>query len=116
VDDDALSDQVKRGLATAVRHAEIRGMTNKREEITVSELIDELTALEKRLVLEHTSALATVATQPQGVPFAPVELSRIADIYTALQARVPLRKSVVVALRKLSQGLSLAHTVMTPGL
>jgi hypothetical protein len=52
----------------------------------VSELIDELTALEKRLMLEHTSALATMATQPQGVPFAPVELSRIADIYTALQA------------------------------
>jgi hypothetical protein len=42
--------------------------------------------MEKRLVLEHTSALTTMATQPQGVPFAPVELSRIADIYTALQA------------------------------
>lgn len=47
---------------------------------------DELTALEKRLVLEHTSALTTMAKQPPGVPFAPAELSRIADIYTVLQA------------------------------
>jgi hypothetical protein len=52
----------------------------------VSESIDELTALEKRLVLEHTSALIAMAKKPPGLPFAITELSRIADIYTVLQA------------------------------
>jgi hypothetical protein len=51
----------------------------------VSEFINELTALEERLALEHTSALTTMANQPQGV-FAPVELTRIATLYTVLQA------------------------------
>jgi hypothetical protein len=51
----------------------------------VSESINELAALEERLALEHTSALMTMAAQPQGV-FAPVELTRIATIYTVLQA------------------------------
>lgn len=52
----------------------------------MSEQIDELTALEQRLVLEHASALTAMARQPAGLPLAPVELSRIADIYTVLQA------------------------------
>jgi hypothetical protein len=51
----------------------------------VSEFINELTALEARLAQEHTSALTTMAKQPQAV-FAPVELTRIATIYTVLQA------------------------------
>lgn len=51
----------------------------------MSEFINELTALEERLAMEHTSALTTMAKQPQGV-FAPVELTRIANIYTVLQA------------------------------
>ena len=36
----------------------------------MSESIDELTALEKRLVLEHTSALMAMAKKPPGLPFA----------------------------------------------
>ena len=52
----------------------------------MSEPIDELSALEKRLVLEHTSALTNIAKQPPGLPFAFAELSRIAAIYTVLQA------------------------------
>ena len=52
----------------------------------MSELIAQLTALERRLVLEQTSALTAMAKQPARVPFAPAELSRIADIYAVLQA------------------------------
>jgi hypothetical protein len=52
----------------------------------VSEPIDELTALEKRLVLERTNALMAMAKQPPGLPFVQAELSWVADIYTALQA------------------------------
>ena len=48
--------------------------------------IDELTILEKRLVLEHTSALTAMANKPPGLPFALTELSRMADIYIVLQA------------------------------
>ena len=51
----------------------------------MSGFISELTALEERLALEHTSALTTMANQPQGV-FVPAELTRIATIYTVLQA------------------------------
>jgi len=52
----------------------------------VSVSIDELTKLEKRLVLEHTSALTAMANKPPGLPFALTELSRMADIYIVLQA------------------------------
>ena len=52
----------------------------------MSELIVELTALERRLVLEQTSALTAMAKQPAGLPFAPAEFRRIADIYAVLQA------------------------------
>ena len=36
--------------------------------------------------LEQTSALTAMAKQPAGIPFAPAELSRVADIYAVLQA------------------------------
>jgi len=52
----------------------------------VTELIGELTALEQRLMLEHTNALTALTKQLAGLPFAPSELGRIADIYTVLQA------------------------------
>ena len=52
----------------------------------MSELIAQLTVLERRLVLEQTSALTAMAKQTAGVPFAPAELSRIGNIYAALQA------------------------------
>ena len=51
-----------------------------------SEQIDELAALERRLTLEHTSALVAMTKQPPGLQLALAELSRIADIYTVLQA------------------------------
>jgi hypothetical protein len=72
-----------------VRHPypdDATGSTPSERNTTVSEPIDELTTLEKRLVLEHTSALMAMAKQPPGLPFALAELSRIADIYTVLQA------------------------------
>jgi hypothetical protein len=52
----------------------------------VSDRIEKLTALERRLVLEQASSLTTMAAQPPGLPFDPVELSRVADIDTVLQA------------------------------
>ena len=52
----------------------------------MSELIEDLTALEKRLLQEQIDLLATMAQQPQGVPLAAADLSRIADIHSALQA------------------------------
>ena len=52
----------------------------------MSELTVELTALERRLLLEQTNALTAMAKQPAGLPFAPAELSRIADINAVLQA------------------------------
>jgi hypothetical protein len=61
-------------------------MTTSKRSTTVSEPLDELTALEKRLELERTSALTAMAKQPAGLPLALAELSRIADIYAALQA------------------------------
>ena len=52
----------------------------------MSDRIEELTALEHRLVLERTNSLTTMTAQPPRLPFDPVELSRVADIYTVLQA------------------------------
>jgi hypothetical protein len=52
----------------------------------VSELIELLTALEKRLLREQISLLEAMAKQPGEAPFAVADLSRISDIHTALEA------------------------------
>lgn len=61
-------------------------VTAERKDAAVGDRIEELTALEHRLVLERTSSLTTMAKQTPGLPFDPVELSRVADIDTVLQA------------------------------
>jgi|HubBroStandDraft_1064217.scaffolds.fasta_scaffold706346_1 hypothetical protein len=47
---------------------------------------DGLSKLEKRLAREQINALIAMAEQPHGVSISPVELSRVADICTVLQA------------------------------
>jgi hypothetical protein len=52
----------------------------------VSGLIELLAALEKRLLREEISLLEAMAKQPGEAPLAVADLSRIADIHSALEA------------------------------
>jgi hypothetical protein len=52
----------------------------------VSELIEQLTALEKRLFREQINLLVAMAKQPGEAPLAVADLSRISDIHSALEA------------------------------
>ncbi len=52
----------------------------------MSELIDQLSALEKRLFQEQINILAAMAKQPREAPLAAADLSRLADIHAALDA------------------------------
>jgi hypothetical protein len=52
----------------------------------MSGLIELLAALEKRLLREEISLLEAMAKQPGETPLAVADLSRIADIHSALEA------------------------------
>jgi hypothetical protein len=52
----------------------------------VSEVIEELAALEQRLLREEINLLLAMARQPAEGQFAGAELSRVADIHAALEA------------------------------
>lgn len=52
----------------------------------MSELIEELTALEKRLLRERTGLLVAMAKQLRELPLAVTDLSRISEIHGALEA------------------------------
>jgi hypothetical protein len=52
----------------------------------VSEVIDELAALEKRLLQEEIGLLLGLARQPAGSPLPAGDLSRVANIHAALEA------------------------------
>lgn len=52
----------------------------------MSEPIEELTTLEKRLLREEINLLMAMAKQPGEIPLAVADLSRISDIHAALEA------------------------------
>jgi hypothetical protein len=52
----------------------------------VAEVIEELTALEKRLLREEVNLLVAMAKRPAESPLPAADLSRIADIHAALEA------------------------------
>jgi hypothetical protein len=52
----------------------------------MSELIEELTALENRLVQEQTELLTAMARQPAETPLTDTNLRRVADIRGAIEA------------------------------
>jgi hypothetical protein len=52
----------------------------------VRELIEELTALEKRLLREQTELLTAMARQPAATLFADADLGRISGIRCAIEA------------------------------
>jgi hypothetical protein len=52
----------------------------------VSELIEDLTKLEKRLLREEINLLVAMAKRPAEIPLAVADLSWIADIHASLDA------------------------------
>lgn len=52
----------------------------------MSELIEQLTELENRLLREQIGLLMAMAKQPRESPLAADDLSRISDIHSALEA------------------------------
>jgi hypothetical protein len=52
----------------------------------VSELIEQLTALGKRMFREQINLLVAMAKQPGEAPLAVADLSQISDIHSALEA------------------------------
>lgn len=58
----------------------------ERWENAMSELIEGLTALEKRLAGEQIDLLRAMAKQPEERPLAAEHLSRVSDVHSALEA------------------------------
>ena len=52
----------------------------------MTEVIEELTVLEKRLLWEEINLLVAMAKQPAENPLTVADLSRVSDIHTALEA------------------------------